>query len=191
MNTVKHIFLRYTVFLWGLLKPLGYETGQFAETVEFYRKTLEADASFEGVHRELGKAYISLREDAKAAEELRKAGPGDGEALYFLGALLSRSRAQEAVPLLEKAGAMNPGFWGPPYYLGRLYASQTKWKLALPLLERAAKLNPEEPAVQYQLGRALIALGREAEGRAALARVRELEGRSVQREVDVLSRERP
>jgi membrane protein YqaA with SNARE-associated domain len=23
LNTVKHIFLRYTVFLWGLLKPLG------------------------------------------------------------------------------------------------------------------------------------------------------------------------
>ena len=31
MNTVKHIFLRYTAFLWALLKPLSPE--QFARSL--------------------------------------------------------------------------------------------------------------------------------------------------------------
>lgn len=153
-----------------LMGKASYETGLFADAVDYYKKALTVD----GIHRELGKAYVSLRDDAKAEEELRRAGPEDGEAIYFLGALLSRVRPAEAIPLLEKARAANPDFWGPLYYLGRLQAERGQLRLAVPLLERAAKLNPNEPAIQYQLGRALLKVGREAEGRAALARVQEL-----------------
>lgn len=155
-----------------LMGKASYETGLFAEAVDFYQRALAADAALDGIHRELGKAFVSLRDDVKAEEELRLAGVEDGEAVYFLGALLSRIRPEESVVLLEKARVMNPDFWGPLYYLGRLRAEQGQLKVAIPLLERAAKLNPNETAVQYQLGRALLKVGREADGRAALARAR-------------------
>jgi tetratricopeptide (TPR) repeat protein len=157
-----------------LMGKASYETGVLADAVDYYQKALTADPSLEGIHRELGKAYVSLRDDAKAEQQLRQAGPDDGEALYFLGALLSRIRPAEAIPLLDQARAMNPAFWGPLYYLGRIYAERGKLQLAIPLLERAAKLNPSEAAIQYQLGRALMRVGRDAEGRSALARVQEL-----------------
>ena len=157
-----------------LMGKASYETGLFADAVDYFQKALAADAALDGIHRELGKAYVSLRDDAKAEAELRLAGLDDGEAVYFLGALMSRTRPVESIPLLQKASAMNPDYWGPPYYLGRLYAEQGRLQLAVPLLERAAKLNPDESAVQYQLGRALLKVGREAEGRAALERVQEL-----------------
>ena len=156
-----------------LMGKASYETGLFPEAVEAYQKALATDPKLEGIHRELGKAYVSLREDAKAEGELRLAGPEDGEAVYYLGALLSRIRPDEAVPLLNKARTMSPEFWGPVYYLGRLRAEQGDLKAAIPLLERAAALNPTETAVQYQLGRALMKVGREAEGRAALAKSRQ------------------
>jgi tetratricopeptide (TPR) repeat protein len=114
-----------------LMGKASYETGLFPEAVESYRKALEADSSLEGIHRELGKAYVSLRDDAKAEEELRLAGADDGEAIYFLGALLSRTRPQEGLALLEKARAMNPDFWGPLYYLGRLRAEQGQLRIAI------------------------------------------------------------
>ena len=155
-----------------LMGKASYETGLFPEAVDYYAKALAADASLDGIHRELGKAYVSLREDDKAEDQLRRAGVDDSEALYFLGALLSRIRPAESIPLLEKARAMNPDFWGPLYYLGRVRAEQGQFNTAIPLLERAAKLNPGESAVQYQLGRALMKAGREAEGRAALDRSR-------------------
>ena len=162
-----------------LMGKASYETGLFAEAVDYYQKALAADASIEGIHRELGKAFVSLREDDKAEAELRRAAADDGEAIYFLGALVSHSRPAEALSLLEKARAMNPDFWGPVFYLGRLQAERGQFKLALPLLERAAHLNPEEAGVQYQLGRVLLKLGRESEGRAALLRVQELNKRGT------------
>ncbi|MES1261158.1 MAG: tetratricopeptide repeat protein, partial [Acidobacteriota bacterium] len=152
-----------------------------------FRQALARDPALEGVHRELGKALISLHEDAEAEKELLLAGPDDPEALYFLGGLLALSRPAEALAPLTKARALNPDFWGPLYYLGRIEVEQGHPKEALPLLERAAKLKPDEAAIQYQLGRALQKTGRAAEAKVAFDRVKQLKSRSLQREVDILS----
>jgi len=155
----------------------SYETEQFAEAADFFRKALES-GPVDGAHRELGKALISLHDDENAEKELRLASPDDAEALYFLGGLVARTRPGEAIPILEKARELSPDLWGPPYYLGRIHLEQGRAKEALPLLELAAKLNPEESAIQYQLGRALQKAGREAEAQAAFARVTELKKRA-------------
>lgn len=170
-----------------LMGKASYETERFAESVDFFRKVLLSDPAFDGAHRELGKALISLNDEASAEKELRQASPDDFEALYFLGGLLARTRPAEAIPILERARTMAPDMWGPPYYLGRIYVEQGRTTEALSLLERAARLNPEESAIQYQLGRALQKAGREADAKAAFARVTKIKNRSSRREVNGLN----
>jgi tetratricopeptide (TPR) repeat protein len=170
-----------------LMGKAGYETGRFEEAASYFRKTLAADPSFDGAHRELGKTLISLRDDAGAQKELRRAAPDDLEAAYFLGALLAKAGDAGAIPLLIKAREENPDSWGVSYYLGRIYLEQGRTKEALEFLERAAKARPEEAAVQYQLGRALRKSGREAEARAAFARVKGLKTASLEKEAGIVS----
>ena len=170
-----------------LMGKASYETGRFEEAADFFRRALKTDPDFNGVHRELGKTLISLRDDEGAEKELRQAGSGDEEALYFLGAVLARAHRTEAIPILTRAQELSPDFWGPLYYLGRLYLEQGQPKQALPLLERAARLKPDEPAIQYQLGGALRKAGREAEARAAFERVKQLKSMTAKSEIDVLS----
>jgi Flp pilus assembly protein TadD len=170
-----------------LMAKAGYETGRFEEAAAYFRKTLAADPSFDGAHRELGKTLISLRDDAGARKELRQAEPGDSEAAYFLGALLAKAGDAAAIPLLIQAREENPDSWGVSYYLGRIYLEQGRTKEALEFLERAAKARPDEAAVQYQLGRALRKSGREAEARAAFARVKALKTTSLEKESEIVS----
>jgi predicted Zn-dependent protease len=105
--------------------------------------------------------------------------------------LLSKTRGDEAIPILEKARALAPDLWGPPYYLGRIYLEQGLLKEALSLLDRAAKLNPDESAIQYQLGRALQKAGREAEAQAAFARFSRLKSQSPHKQASALDRVQP
>jgi tetratricopeptide (TPR) repeat protein len=173
-----------------LMGKASYETGEFEDAAEYFHRTLKADPKINGVHRELGKTLISLRDDEGAEKELRQAGLDDEEALYFLGAVLARSHRSEAIPILTRARELSPDFWGPLYYLGRIYLEQGQPKQALPFLERAARLKPDEPAIQYQLGGALRKTGREAEARAAFERVAKLKSTSLKSEIDVLSPQR-
>jgi tetratricopeptide (TPR) repeat protein len=174
-----------------LMGKASYETERFDAAAEYFRKALAADPALEGGHRELGKALISLHDDENAEKELRLAGGDDPEALYFLGGLLAATRPADAIAPLRQALQMTPDFWGPLYYLGRIYVDQNRIQDALPLLERAARLNPDEAAVQYQLGRALQKAGRQSEAKAAYARVRELKSRSLDKEVNILSPSAP
>jgi tetratricopeptide (TPR) repeat protein len=170
-----------------LMGKANYETGRFDEAAGFLRQSLVEDNTFKTAHRELGKVLISLRDNEAAEKELRQADPDDPEALYFLGAILAQAHRPEAVAILNKAHDLTPDFWGPLYYLGRIYAEQDHLKQALPLLERAAQLKPDEPAIQYQLGGALRKAGREVEAKAAFAKVKQLKEQSLKSEIDVLS----
>ncbi len=173
-----------------LMGKASYETGRFEEAADSFRKALQADPRLDGVHRELGKTLISLRDNAGAEQELRHADQRDPEALYFLGGLLAQSRPEEALPVLLRAREASPDAWGPLYYLGRIYLDRGDVKHALSCLQRAAKLKTDEPAVQYQLGRALRKAGREPEARAAFAAVKRLKETTLKSEIDVLSPDR-
>jgi tetratricopeptide (TPR) repeat protein len=173
-----------------LMGKASYETGDFEQAAKYLRQSLTADPSLEGAHRELGKALTSLRRDDEAEAELRKAGADDPEALYFLGALFSHNRQQEALPLLARAHSLTPDFWGPLYYLGRLAVEQHRPADAVEFLKRATLLKPEEPAIQYQLAKAFQQQGKQAEAQAAFARVKELKSRSLQTEIGILTSER-
>jgi tetratricopeptide (TPR) repeat protein len=164
-----------------------YESARFEEAAACYRAVLEADDNYAGAHRELGKVLVSQRDPA-AEKEFAAAleqDPNDSEALYFLGGfLLQADRLQEALPRLERARELNPGFWGNYYYLGKIKFQTGSPAAAVPLLQQAAELNPGETAVYYQLGRALKACGREAEARRMMERVREIQSRESDKTIE-------
>lgn len=170
-----------------LMGKASYETGDFEQAVKFFQQTIQADDGFDGVHRELGKAFTSLRRDEEAQAELRKAGSDDAEALYFLGALVSRAKPAEGIALLTRAHQMTPDFWGPLYYLGRIAVEQRRPQEAVSFLKKASTLKPDESAIQYQLAKAFQQLGRETEAQAAFARVKQIKSRSLQDAVDIIS----
>ncbi|HUB84024.1 MAG TPA: tetratricopeptide repeat protein [Bryobacteraceae bacterium] len=160
-----------------LMGRANYEAILFPQAEENFREVLRLDPQFPGVHLELGKLYICLRQTGDAIRELQlaeKDTPGDAD--YFLGALLvQEGRFDEGIPYLEKAKTAKPDFWAPFFYLGKAKLRMEKPAEAVPLLRRAAALNPaDEVSVYYQLGKALEACGRTAEAHAALARVRDL-----------------
>lgn len=161
-----------------LMGRAAYEGGLFDEAAGYLVKALNADPNIPGGHRELGKAYISLRRGDDAYASLKMAiaaDPADAEALYFLGGTLVRDgNFEAAVEPLEKARTMNPDFWGNYYYLGRVRLAQQKPQEAAKLLGEASRLNPEEAAVYYQLSRALKLSGRNVESQQALAAVKGL-----------------
>jgi predicted Zn-dependent protease len=148
------------------------ETGYFEEAE---KSLLAASGDLPGLQLELGKTMVSLRKEDEAAAALRKAlrqTPGDTEAAYYLGALLSQSDGDvpEGIELLEQVRKKRPDSWGAFYYLGKALLKQEKTALAVPMLEQAAKLNPTESAIWFQLMQAYRKAGRVADSRAATAR---------------------
>jgi tetratricopeptide (TPR) repeat protein len=174
-----------------ILGKVYYESARFEESAECFRTALAADSTYPGAHRELGKVLVSLR-DHGAEEEFAAAlrqDPNDSEALYFLGGfLLQEDRPKEAVPPLERARQLNPGFWGTWFYLGKIQFQENHAREAIPLLEKAAELNPGETAVYYQLGRALSECGREAESKRVLERVRAIKARELDKAIEAVQK---
>lgn len=174
-----------------MLGRVYYESERFEEAAECYRTVLELDGSYAGAHRELGKVLVSQREPAAEKEfaAALKQDPNDSEALYFLGGFLMQAdRLQEALPPLERARDLNPGFWGTYFYLGKMKFQTGKPREAVPLLQKAAELNPGETSVYYQLGRALSATGRETEARQVLERVREIKARELDKAIETVQK---
>lgn len=159
-----------------------YENEAFDEAVSELEQARTLDPKLEGVHRELGKVFISLRRAQEAETALRAAlaaDPNDTEARYFLaGALVLQDRGGEALPLLDEVARHRPAFWGVHYYRGRILLGEGKAAEALPALEQAAKLNPTESSTFYQLARAYRAIGRSADATAALARLSQLKAQA-------------
>ncbi len=151
------------------------ENEQFDEAARELELAREVDGKMEGIDRELGKVYISLRRAEEAEARLRAAvaaDAGDVEALYFLaGSLILQDKGSEAMPLLDTVAARRPSFWGVHYYRGRILLQQGKVGPAVTALERAAKLQPAESSVYYQLSRAYRQAGRAADAAAALKKM--------------------
>ncbi len=169
-----------------------YESTLFDEAAVAFRKALELDPSLPGLHLELGKTLISLRDNAAAESELRAAldrSPHDAAAAYYLGALLVlESRPEEAFVLLERARSARPDGWAAWYYLGRAKMQLRDTAAAIALLEKAAELNPDEAAIHYQLSRAYQAAGRPSDAQRAEARFSALRRASTQPEQDIVLR---
>lgn len=161
-----------------LLGRACYEAALFDRAEESYLAARKLQPDLPGLHLELGKLYISQRRTDGAVRELTEVirqNPSDGEANYFLGALLIQGgKAAEGLPYLNRALEQKPDTWSTLFYLGKAKLRLGQHDAAISLLERAAQLNPDESSIYYQLGRALQAGGRTAEAREAFQKVQQL-----------------
>ncbi len=85
--------------------------GEYEKAIESQKKSLELHADYRG-YVTLGMLYHLIKDDEESAQAYRNAISMDekkGEAYASLGALyLGQENAKEALPLLEKAGELEP-----------------------------------------------------------------------------------
>jgi tetratricopeptide (TPR) repeat protein len=155
-----------------------YDAGLFEQALLSLEQAQELNSRLSGLHLEMGKTLVSLRNYEAAELKLKSAlvaSPSDLEAQYFLGALLvQQNRFEEGAKLLRSVKAMRPDLWGTSYYLGKAELATGRPAIALPLLEEAASRAPNEASVHYQLARTLQLLGRKAAASQAFAKVQQL-----------------
>ena len=97
--------------------------------------------------------------------------PASWVAHLNLGTVLDEAgESEKALPHLERALALKPGFPETLNTLGNVLNRLGRSREALPLLEEAVRLQPRFAAAHNTLGVALMALGRAEEGIAAFRR---------------------
>jgi len=167
-----------------MLGEAYYDSKLFEQAVQAFQEVGRGDPGFPGAHRELGKVYVSLRQNDEAERELRLAveqDPRDAVAVYFLGGLLVQTdRFADGVVYLERARSIDPDSWATYLYLGKAKLRLKDNDGAARYLQQSADLNPEEPTIFYLLASALRALGKDDQARAALRRVSELHTTSLE-----------
>ena len=167
-----------------MLGEAYYDSKLFEQAVQSFQEVLHTDPAFPGTHRELGKVYVSLRQNREAEKELRLAVDQDARdavAVYFLGGLLVQTdRFADGVTYLERARSLDPDSWATYLYLGKAKLRLQDSESAARYLRQAADMNPDEPTIFYLLASALHANGKDAEARSALRRVSELHSTSLE-----------
>ena len=147
----------------------------YTAAAQAFQAALSHDPNLPGAHRELGRTYLGLHQNADAERELRLAvqtDARDSTALYSLGALLAQgSRFADARPVLEQAQQAAPDSWATAFYLGKCAYELHDMSMAERQLRRAAELNPDEPGAPYLLSRLLRGQGHMDEANQWMQRV--------------------
>jgi tetratricopeptide (TPR) repeat protein len=132
-------------------------------------------------------ALLEQRRDYAAAEaafrQVLERDPLHAAALNYLGYMLADrgQRLDEAVALVERALAIDPGNGAYLDSLGWAYFRQEKYDKAEPLLRQAAEQSPGNSVIQDHLGDVLWASGKRREAVEAWRRALAGDGESIER----------
>jgi tetratricopeptide (TPR) repeat protein len=132
-----------------------------------YIKALAIDPKLPVIHFQLGSLAFSHNDYSQAAEEFRKEidlDPAFGDAYLYLGLTLRRQgKNQEAVPILERAVALEPNSPLPYRALAVVQVNTNAIDAASETLRTAKMRFPSEPAFAAQLAVLLKQMGRSEE----------------------------
>jgi peroxiredoxin/predicted negative regulator of RcsB-dependent stress response len=120
---------------------------RMAETAEmWFKKAIEADATFVLPHLSLGKMYLQRGDAALAQAEYKEAlarEPGHPIALCELGLILvNEGKVGEGAALFEAAKKVEESYAPCYYYAGYAYGKEGKLEDALKMFDEAEKINP-------------------------------------------------
>ena len=105
--------------------------------------------------------------------EVLEGNPREPEALHWLGVLMIQAgRADQAVPLLEKACALRSNDSAYRHNLGQAYLDLARFDDAVNALRKALQLEPGRAEVQMAFGRALLARKSHGDAEAAVVALR-------------------
>ena len=161
--------------------------GRFAEVIEWYRKTLDADPEDAAAHVGMGRMLFHLRRYEQAAESLVRAmslrsDTPIGAFQLLADALRAQQRHEEAIEryrvVLEIDSEYAPAHAGIGYAL----LEMKRHEEAVESLARSVSLQPESPAGadrHVAMGRAFLALGRTEAAEEHYARALEIDSRNA------------
>jgi len=135
----------------------------YEKAAEYYRRVVSAQPRLGGVHYALGHVLRKLgREDEGMAEiglELAL-DPRHYLACYELGSgRLGRGEAFAAVPLLQRAILLRPGFAEAQTDLAKAFLQLKRWDDAVRVLRSVIANHPKHPSAHFLLYRAYAAKG--------------------------------
>lgn len=126
----------------------------------------ETPESLASEHFSYGHVYLDQNDSERAREEFALAvelRPDDGGALVGLGrSLLGCGRAADALPVLEKAATLNPGYADAHFHLAQALAELEERDRAIDHYKEALNINPRYGAANAALSRLLHGRGRAA-----------------------------
>jgi len=172
------------------------ETGYLPESIEEFKKAIALDPKFPRAHYYLGLTYL-LKDGAgrlpEAEQEFKAeldSHPDEFFANYYLGIVYAMDRKwDQAVPLMQKAGAMQPANPDPYFYLGQAYQETGRYAEAVEAFKKSIALNPEVSHNDYQvarahyrLGQALLKTGSSEAAQKELRLAAELKSQSLERD---------
>ena len=133
---------------------------------------------------ELATACYAARDYERAlatVNPLLRARPDDARLLKLAGYSLSQlRRMDEALPLLQRAAAIDPSDPGPQLALGRAHVQRGDYAAAIPLLEPHLAAD-QDGSLHVQLARAYAGVGQREKAAALLGRSQELHRASEDR----------
>jgi TolB-like protein/Tfp pilus assembly protein PilF len=126
-----------------------YAAGDYEETIERCRHTLEMDASYALARRLLGAAYLAAGKPREGMRELEKVAEEDSAKTVSL-AWLAHAKAvsgkrDEASELLKHLSGLNGDCYVPAYHMALAYAGLRDMDAAFAMLARAC--DERDPAI--------------------------------------------
>ncbi len=157
----------------GSLGQYYYRRGMWEDALEEVRKAIEVNPTSGQAHNLYQRTLAGLGRVDEAIEMYQKAlarNPDDGFTLYQLARILShhQEKPAEALPLFERALALNPRLYFAHRELGDILRNLGRLEEAVSCYERALEIHPYSQGIRMALGEAYLAQGRSEEGLALL-----------------------
>jgi len=154
----------------------------FQGAIAQYRRALEIDSNFPGIHFELGQMILAGSSDEPARQQAETefkqaltADPNNAECDYMLGEIeWLRSKPQEALTYYEKALALRPTLVDAHIAAGKALTSLGQPDEALKHLLQAIALDPQNEVGHYRLAQAYQKLGRAQDAEREMALFRKM-----------------
>jgi tetratricopeptide (TPR) repeat protein len=154
------------------------QQGKWDQAEKDYRKILEQNSRYPGIHFRLARLILSRPNPApdfaeQAKKELQQEleiDPANAGAEYVLGELARQAQdLPEAVKHFSKATELEPNFADAYLGLGMSLLAQKNYADAVAPLEKAVKLQPGNPAGHYSLATAYARTGRKEDAEREFA----------------------
>lgn len=140
----------------NLLGLIGWQSGRYAEALEYLRKAVEIDPQQAAIHGNLAEAYRGLgmyAEGIASYQQAAKLQPGVPVVHYNLGTMYQQAgRSREAAGELERTVQLQPDFAAAWHALGMLRQQLGEPQLAAECFERAIAAMPGEVLGYLSLG---------------------------------------
>jgi Flp pilus assembly protein TadD len=139
--------------VWNELGVISYQTREFAEAEEYFRKALEQEPGYYAPLVNLGGALLDLHREEEALPINQRAAamaPDDALPHAQLGLNYFRLRRyEEAEAHLKRAKTLDPRhFSAPQLSLAEVYAAQDRFEEAVRELQEYARLHPDSPTAR-------------------------------------------